>query len=276
MIKLTDLLPTLLTENERHRKLEFGEAREILVNQCRTAIDKFNEGFQLRRFENYIFDSVYRVNPRDSQRTSHGTDNYYNLLIDSSPAWKGFPSRSWSIIFADYQVANDYAQGRACHYVFPIGNPIIAVSKEQDFWSSMMKDGDFATPVFSLNNLINRLLNKYHILHDRSEKDVHKFQVVFKKLCDCIDQDISNNIIQKEVDVNKLYEYIKSMNKPAYEVIYNLFTPQNTNTTLTTLGDMKSLRTECWTEGDCIVLQTSALRDIFGQGWNADEKRITI
>jgi hypothetical protein len=276
MIKLSSLLPSPLTENDRHRKLEFVEARNILVNQCGTAIDKFNQGFRLRRFENYIFDSVYRVNPRDSQRTSDDTDNYYNLLIDSSPAWKGFPSRSWSIIFADYQVASDYAQGRGCHYVFPLGNPTIAVSKEQDFWSTLIRDGEYCITVFSINNLLNRLFRKYNILHDRSEKDVHRFQTVLKKLCEKIDQDVLGGERQEDVEIAKLYNYIKSKNKPSMEVLYEFFTPQNSQTTTTTLGDMKSLRTECWTEGDCVVLQTSALYDIFGSGWNSGEKRITI
>ena len=107
---------------------------EFLQEKCPIA---YNSPFKIYRgFKNneplmFIDSSLYN-------RKAANTVNTSNVLIsDILPSWKKFPPRNRSFICATSRnITASYAYYGMNYRVYPIGDPIIGICSERDFWPS--------------------------------------------------------------------------------------------------------------------------------------------
>lgn len=78
---------------------------------------------------------IFIINPKQYERTSKNTNNYYTLIIDNSSAWNGYPKRSNSLICSvDDEVASSYGN---VYIVVPLQkNAKIGFCPHIDIWMS--------------------------------------------------------------------------------------------------------------------------------------------
>lgn len=105
----------------------------------------------LRRAEREIFifrgrqrsGKVLLFKPHTTPRVSHDNlYNYYNLLLSNLDNWSHYPRRDRSLIgTTSIENAKDYGH---LYYVFPLGNPNIAICPDIDLWESFPRVCDKA------------------------------------------------------------------------------------------------------------------------------------
>ena len=74
------------------------------------------------------------------KRESANTGNHYNVLFSEIlPSWTSFPKRNRSWICSNNK---DYAFNFGTpHYVFPVGDPLLGICPDMDWWNSFEKSG---------------------------------------------------------------------------------------------------------------------------------------
>lgn len=76
------------------------------------------------------------VQPPVNRRAAN-TLNYVNVFVSNSPAWASYPRRDASFICTDSRRhAKLYGNP---HIVIPLGNPMIGVCEETDFWNGFTR-----------------------------------------------------------------------------------------------------------------------------------------
>jgi len=81
-------------------------------------------GVNFYRKSKFVYDPPF-INPKKIQRASKDTFNLYYIIMDTFPAWKGWPSRSKSVIFTNSEsTASDYTG--IMYKVYPANNAKIA------------------------------------------------------------------------------------------------------------------------------------------------------
>jgi hypothetical protein len=117
-------------------KDEEAKLREVIKRKCPVAYDQFKKGVRIMRGypRGARWEPYFYVNPQRKNRSSANTHNYYTLIIDNDPSWKAFPPRSKSLISTvSEHTASTYGNP---YYVFPVGDPIVGLCPEPDFWFS--------------------------------------------------------------------------------------------------------------------------------------------
>ena len=136
----------LLNEDGGYRSLSVSDVRLDLIDH--SLREYFNKNARLYRGVTSDDEAMY-FDPHGFTRKSRELNkNYYTVLFDGLPSWKGWPKRSNSVICSTYtESAKAYSDlslpsgsrhaGRTVYYhVFPIGNPIIGICPSSDLWHS--------------------------------------------------------------------------------------------------------------------------------------------
>lgn len=77
------------------------------------------------------------------QRKSANTTNYYTLIMGILPSWRNWPQRDNSLICSSSKSqASAYSRisGREMYVIIPLENQPVAVSPDDDFWTSFVLD----------------------------------------------------------------------------------------------------------------------------------------
>jgi len=78
------------------------------------------------------------IDPSKGERRLRDSYNIYQVAMDTNPAFKGYPSRTKSLICTgDYSVARSFGLGEGgTSAVFPFDGSPVAVASKQDFFDS--------------------------------------------------------------------------------------------------------------------------------------------
>ena len=77
-------------------------------------------------------DEIFLIDPKEFDRKSAYTTNYYTYLVDNSPLWKEYPKRTNSLICNSYSAQEDYGQE---YRVVPVNKKSNwGVCDAHDFW----------------------------------------------------------------------------------------------------------------------------------------------
>ena len=165
MIKLMDIVNEIILPEEvyvkpKHRStpINNGECK-LLVNQLSKTL-KIN---MLNAIDSYA--SIYRgmnnistyliVDPKNFERVSANTSNYYTTLMDNFSEWNAYPKRAKSLICStDSETAEQY--GGFVYYVFPLElNSKFGKCSKSDIWYSFRQSG-----IYSLDDFNDAIKNK--------------------------------------------------------------------------------------------------------------------
>jgi hypothetical protein len=280
-LKLASVLPEEFSPKagERHVPFELAKSRDFIFKNCKVALKKLNEGVSLYRGEKNIIDPVYIVDPRHRQRISKDTSNIYNLYMDTSPHWKDYPSRSFSIMFGSEYVASSYSSRAPLHIILPIGDPVVAVSSKTDFLDCDIEynyhKADFhrtiQCDVQRWGRAIEDLLVNIGNMYLSKEKDASVFSRAVDKMMERLETNVRNDdgYVPDDYSIpeNNLYNILKNVilygrEEPKY-IFYEVMTPQILGVRKMNLSALSKITTESWTEGKCVVIREDYYHKIF-------------
>ncbi len=238
-----------LTEN-RSKTLKEDDAYKMIKKHCKKAYNAFLQDHVIYRGLSNSNNNLY-VDPSKSTRKSRNTDNYYTLLIDNNPQWKGYPKRSKSIICTNSQRKTlSFGDGKT-YQVFPYDNSKIGISPEHDFWFSFHKTLGEHNSLSYFNFKLKQLATNFDV-------DIDKYLTnwnTFKKGIDLIDQ----NMQDEGIDDKRNIPPFNTTSDNLLDNIFNLLSPQSNGFKSTTnVMDVPinngGLGQEVWTDGKSILI----------------------
>lgn len=131
MIKLSPII-----EGIKQQRLNRNSLKKLLQNDFGTALRLRKNGIILYRAHENLKSSYEMVYPSASERTSRDGHNLYTVLLSNLPSWKGWPKRSFCIIFTNEEsVAAEFesAEGHIVH-VLPPDEAKIVVCPSKDLF----------------------------------------------------------------------------------------------------------------------------------------------
>lgn len=189
------------------------------------------------------------------KRRSRDNANFYTLILDNSPQWKGYPKRSESFICTLNSISSDY-------YVIPEDDSLWGIVPDVDIYFGFRKLG-----IYSINILIKGLIqvakycgvellddnyinmkNSFNLfqteLYSKFKKEQLKEQ--FREL-DLFDGAIISNYLISIWDTNIFKSLVKSLN------------PVENGFELSYYNDIneQEIRYECWSESPCLFIKRS-------------------
>ncbi len=147
-------------------KMSLEEIKTFLEEKCPIA---YNSPFKIYRGIRSGSNYFMYGDSNSFERKSANTFNYYTLLLDNVlPEWKEYPKRSRSFICTTNK---NYSRvyGRS-YQVFPVGNPLIGICPDDDFWGSFQPQisdlGKFGRFLENLSEHIINIIGDYSYLNE--------------------------------------------------------------------------------------------------------------
>jgi hypothetical protein len=182
-------------------------------------------------------------------RTSKDTNNFYQLMMDSSTALKDYPSRSNSLICStSYNTADNYVRHNGKTYaVFPFDGTDIVESDQDDF--------------------INTVVNVLGVEESLQYIDMYLFRAfdmdVRKASITSLDQ-LEKAI--KEPGGSLFREFKAKHNGQVFQTIANkYFTPKSLELQLKKAGDRLDRDRECWFSGKAVLIEAKVFGRVLGE-----------
>lgn len=155
-----------------NKKENLAAVEQLLKIKCSKSLKLALDGQLLwRGFTSGLTSKFAIIDSSDSVRVSKDSNNLYQLMLDTSPALKGYPSRSNSIICST--IRQDAVMYGDLYAVFPFDGTIIAGSQTDDFLYSNIKGSLLFDKISfdALNSNLDELFNgQCGIKPDKDEK----------------------------------------------------------------------------------------------------------
>jgi hypothetical protein len=218
----------LLTEG-RTQKLSEEDFYQKVKSQCSDILNTYKKGRYYFRGITDFSQKFGLVKPKNFERVSRNTDNYYTLLMDNLPSWKSFPKRSKSIIFtSDKEMGASYGNS---YILFPKNGAKIGKAPDQDIWYSFVDLGrKFDKSNFILSDFNDFINNE--IKHQNKPKTYDELKLIMQNT-----------------------EFIYESGKSLWDVFVPLFDPKRNNfSIISPKTPVDSRIVELWTDADCYVM----------------------
>jgi hypothetical protein len=167
-------LQQYLTEDRSKKIKTRGEVIDLIKKICKQALEKYKKDIII--FRGLMKDNYFLyVDPKAGRpRISANTRNYYTLMNDNSPYWKGYPKRSESLICTTSSSTSE-VYGNT-YIVLPYDNAKIGVCYEDDYWGSFPNLSELVDGYYNLN-MFNRELESLF-----KQVDIPLYDDSYKKL----------------------------------------------------------------------------------------------
>jgi len=170
------------------------KAVKILRTKCKRSFGLWlKTDMSLFRGMDYKGD-FYSIDPSKSVRVSQNTQNYYTLIMDNHPSWKGFPKRSKSIICTTYEYKAEQYGNK--YHMFSYDGAAYGVAPEDDIWFSFGKTFGTTKPLGLINSDLNGIAGYFRM----PLPDVKGYPALLKILSDMGDR------LSGEIEKFKGYE----------------------------------------------------------------------
>ena len=238
-----------INEGTRGTTLSEDEAFDLLTTKCKKALSLHeSRGMVMYRGMPYQRSPYLYYTPKDFVRTSANTKNYYTLIIDNDPAWKGYPKRSQSLICT---TENTTARGYGKIYmIFPFDGAKIGKIDSPDFWEAFnaTDTGRLDDWVIDLEDIIKAA--GITGFNDSSYPNIVKKFKEFDKVIK--NGTVDWRIIQSASD----YDWIDDYDGDLLNLCRRIFNPKANNIMLFKAGDARLGYddVECWTDSPCVAI----------------------
>lgn len=271
---------------ERHLLLERkGRTEEIDLNTfidiaTRAHMDNFqwfiSTGQALYRGHISINSHYGYVKPKDFDRVSANTSNYYTMLLDNSKKWNKFPKRSKSLICGN-QFKAAYGSMSERYVVIPKDGSKIGICPTDDFWDAfhMTYTG---SDMSEFNQDLEWIIEAFGMNRPKDINTLRKqVKLIDSQVAQLDDMD-GYDAMRRQTRVNStndLWQMMKMKQWTLSEVLDYIIDPKENNFRL--IDHPKNLPTgrsrECWTDGDSLLLKKDAWDFYMADITNAFEGR---
>ena len=207
------------------------------------------------------------INPQKLKRTSQGSSNIYYILFDELGSWKGYPSRSKSLIFTNH-ISESFEYGEHIYEIFPNNKANIAWAPMMAF--ILLPYAEKMIGIHTAADISNKVITFLKALLNTSSSDIISTLSSSSSGIPLLNK--LRNINLSEETLSKIYienfvpayvpdTFIKQYkNSSAYEMIDDLFDPEknhikhgNISQFLTYFNNNSSVTYEIWTDGLCYL-----------------------
>lgn len=229
--------------------LNEGRTQTISREIYDSKIKNYMSNIEIYRHINYFDDEYGIVDPSKFERESaYASHNYYTLLFDNLPSWKGWPKRSKSIVCttSSDQAFNRASFSGAAYEVHPKKGSKIAVCPAEDIWFSFI---DVERNIGNLNDL-NRLL--YYNLFEENDISTYNEMLDYDITID----ELKDNMHEEDYfseGFNILFFDIKKNEKIITGYLNRILDPDKNGFKLISSGHNLPDTVEVWIEGECLV-----------------------
>jgi len=253
------------TVGSRSTRVDLRKGQSLLKISFNKYAYKSYKFYRSTRSMEHYSDNFLLVVPGKIERASKDTSNFYYVMFDNLPSWKGYPSRSKSIIFTNKQsVASDYT-GTLCQ-VYPINNAKIAFGVYGDGFLNLpyaFKRLD----VVSIPDFMQQLNGFFKAVNSVSIRKGAKQDLPstvslenseYKSFLNSLDNLVTTEVIE-DVGLNDYYSNfckdIQTHKKGNWEGYFDdLFNPQKNGIHVLTEDNFNSsLVYEFWTDSPCLL-----------------------
>lgn len=214
------------------------------------------------------FNNISFIDSSVGERTSTGSNNVYQLMMDSSNNMRNIPSRSKSFICTDdWEIAQAYGK---LSIMFPLKGTPVAVGQSGDYLVSTMIDSPLdliVPPSSSISSMSKIIGSRLGLVGDkRSGID---FKMTKSKFEDYLSSKSNEEIwdaihIPKDVQENKLQKLVKS-GRTAFETFCDVYvTPESMSVQSFKYGSktIPKDEREMWFSGKALVIQEDVFVDL--------------
>ncbi len=212
--------------------------------------------------------NIFIIDPKEYERKSANTDNYYTYLIDNSKEWKYYPKRSKSLICSTVD-SKFYGYE---YIVIPLEpNSNWGVCESEDFWGGFSKSNIFSIRYLNqfLDLLKFDLLKDYDNRQDNKENFFNFLEILEKKITPFDDNMIDRikNLTLYKNDFTIFLLFFKQgfdKGQSLIEIFDNILEPQRNGFELYGYNDLVKEKIlhirkhEVWTDSKCLLLSTSS------------------
>ncbi|MCK5017251.1 MAG: hypothetical protein KAS32_09270 [Candidatus Peribacteraceae bacterium] len=224
----------------RPEPLDPDEALKRVKEECSMSWNAYKKGHAIYRGTDTPQNNKAVYYPERKGRMSANTRNYYTLVIDNHPKWKGYPKRSDSYICSTSQdTANQFG---IPFVVFPKDGSNYGIASSFDLWVSFEKtldgyNGDLADLNDSIEIIIQDVFEWGELPNPRTFGDLKKiFKSIDQEFKD-LGSDITKDIIKEQPlltgykgDMLKLFQQILDPDKNKFKQTKNPSKiPENSN-----------------------------------------------
>ncbi len=225
----------MITSLNKYTLLTESRSIEISLNYTKSKIlSIYNNSSEIKKIYRGLIDEndskiKYKIiDPKDFNRTSKNTSNYYTLFMDNNVLWQNYPKRSKSLICTtNFFTADTYGEGNI-FLVIPLDKTAkFGICPEEDLWYSF-KGVDL--------EILNDKLKRLRISEKSYTEMINDIQKLpNKKIKDIFDLDTLNlsEILNPRINRFKINNY--------NDIDTNLYR-----------------NNEVWTDSECILIRVNS------------------
>lgn len=236
--------------------LNEGRTKKISAETFYSKINNYME-IELYRHIDGFTDDYGIVNPSNFERESaYAYYNYYTLLIDNLPSWRGWPKRSKSIVCTtSMKEATDRAHYSGAGYeVYPKKGSKIAICPSNDIWFSFHHIKRNIGTMNDFNRYLNRILFEEN--GPKTYKEMLEYDITIDELKDNL-----SDINYDETAFENLFVGIGKNEKIITGYFNRILDPDENGFKLITSEQQLPYNKEVWTDGECLVKKYTDFND---------------
>lgn len=230
----------------RSRDLYEKEVVDLLQNNCKQALTKWQKGFRIFR-ATYKRDDFLLTKPTGDRRSANVESNYYTLILNNHPLWKNYPKREIICSGGSGLRAKNHGLD-GVFWVFPYDNAKIGICPVDDIWRS------------------------FEELKDKGIFNMKQFNELIEFSGLNIPDDNWNNFVRmaKEVTVNDIVKDVywsmgggltsDDLEMHLYHFITKYMAPESNNFKVQTMNQYNinpNDDLEVWTDVPCVLINVS-------------------
>ena len=268
---LTEFQDTESQTKSRVKKIDITKAQDILKSKCKKAVvDFLTHGVHIQRYANdarnieYGFLDASNLPPR----LSRNSQNYYTLIINDDPSWKGYPKRQ---IIGTLRKNNMETSSSVWH-IFPFDGVKVGIVPSDDIWDSFsILRSEVGVMARRYNEFIALMLNYGN---NNIARTYDKSLAEFKKACKATDKWIAS--VEGGLETIKMTSFpnldlskksLNNYNGDYYKSILHYYNPKGFN--ISTPGSMTGKDGyEVWLDGPAVylnsIVSTETIQSIMG------------
>lgn len=225
-MKLSTIANQILSEG-RTEPITDDVVVQLLHYNCSDYMKNINRPYKLYRGIRDARSFDYGIiDPKKFTRTSLVGNNYGTLIVDNSPIWREFPSRSKGIICTTNK---NYARSYGLLYVvIPYDGTLMGICPDSDIWNSFTNTlddlfGMVNVSVAMFYRIIDLIGNTLGINIDETSWQIMKSDM--EKVGNILlsdttyEQSLDNNIVKEGLGKELIYQFKKSKYDSFYKFI---------------------------------------------------------
>jgi len=249
---------------KRTKEITKEEALKLLETKCKKSL----KGTPIYRGLTGLPSNYGYADPANSPmaRISRNAEgNYYTLLMDNLPSWKGYPKRSKSFICStDDMKASGYGD---MYYVFPVNGAKIGVCSSGDVFHSFPQLHKYYPVLSYFNMSCQDIFKQYAHAEPQTYKELIEG---LKKIQKKAEEWDAAGKIEEFGDYWGMFWYYAytSMNGDMLKYINFMMSPRENHFLLKKAGYDLPDDNEVWTEGPCVFVSYDEVhrnKEFFGQ-----------